>query len=182
MSGLMREVRVVPSQAAWPARFAAVAAELLPLCGDAFVGIEHIGSTSVPGLAAKPVIDILLLVRSVEALDPLAARFAALAFEARGEYGIAGRRFFVRETAGVRSHHVHAFAPGSPDALRHLDLRDYLSAHPEARDAYGALKQDLAARHPRDIQAYMDGKHAMIRELLEQAAHWRRQSTRFAGA
>ena len=143
--------------------------------GECVLVVHHIGSTALP-IPAKPLLDLMPIVRDVTELDApeKLAAMTALGYEARGEYGIAGRRFFTKvDVDGTRTHNVHCFAEGSPEMRRHLDFRDYLLAHPEDAAAYGALKQALAAKHPLDIDAYMDGKDAFIKELERRAARWR---------
>jgi GrpB-like predicted nucleotidyltransferase (UPF0157 family) len=127
--------------------------------------IHHIGSTSVSGLAAKPIIDILLEVPQVEPLDSLTAAFRGLGYEPRGENGIPGRRYFVKGSL-ERTHHVHAFRTGSHDVDRHLALRDFLRTDAGARDAYADVKRRAAAECGNDIQAYVALKDAFLR-LLE---------------
>ncbi|GAC1354246.1 MAG: GrpB family protein [Polyangiales bacterium] len=143
--------------------------------GEAVVDVHHIGSTALP-IAAKALLDLLLVVRDVSTLDAdcSLATMTSLGYAAHGEYGIAGRRFFTRvDGAGERTHNLHAFEVGSPEIDRHLDFRDYLRAHPEQAAQYGALKQRLAAAQPTDIDAYMDGKDAFIKDVDARAAEWR---------
>jgi GrpB-like predicted nucleotidyltransferase (UPF0157 family) len=97
----------------------------------------------------------------------------ALGYEAKGEFGIPGRRYFRKDDAeGIRTHQVHAFGAGSPGAARHLAFRDYMRAHPGIAREYGALKARLARAHPHDMQAYMDGKDAFVREHERRALLW----------
>jgi len=96
-----------------------------------------------------------------------------------GEFGIPGRRYFRKNDAmGNRTHQIHAFEVGSSGAVRHLAFRDYLIAHPEAAQAYGALKEQLAAQHPVDFEAYMDGKNAFIQENEAKAVVWNQRRRR----
>ena len=97
-----------------------------------------------------------------------------LGYEAMGEYGIPGRRYFRKHNAmGVRSHHVHVFEVGSAQIDRHLAFRDYMRTHPHDARAYSDLKRQLAKAHPTDIEAYMDGKDAFIQAMDVKAAEWR---------
>ncbi len=169
----MRNVVVVPYDANWPEAFAAEARELRRALQSVALGIHHIGSTSVPGLAAKSVIDILLVAASHARLDASDAAMVALGYEPRSEFGIAGRRFFVKGGDDHRTHHVHAFEPGHREIAKHVDFRDYLRAKPHEAQRYGALKLELARRFPTDIEAYMDGKAALIAELQQRAVRWR---------
>lgn len=113
--------------------------------GSAAVALHHIGSTAVPGLAAKPIIDILVEAAVREAIDARTDAMETLGYEALGEYGIAGRRYFRKIVGGRRTHHVHAFIAGSFDIARHLAVRDRLRADSAEREAYAALKRRLAA-------------------------------------
>src|SRR5205823_9905598 len=138
--------------------------------GPVFVAIHHIGSTSVPELAAKPIIDILLEVESIEALDGSAGALEALGYEGLGEFGLARRRYFRRDAApGVRTHQMHAYAASDPALERHLAFRDYLRAHPADARAYAELKQRLAHAHPDDIEAYMEAKDRFIKAAERRA-------------
>jgi len=162
---------VVPPDPSWPELFHREAEAIRELLGPEAVYLHHIGSTAVPGLAVKPIIDILLVVRDVGALDHLAGGWAELGYEAMGEYGLAGRRYY-RKGTRQQGWHVHAYALDHPDIERHLAFRDYLRASPVAAHRYGALKQELALRHPGDRDAYMAGKEPFIREAEAHALAW----------
>lgn len=169
---LVLRVVVTEYQAQWPRLYAEEAARLAAVFGDELVAIHHIGSTSVPGLQAKPVIDILPVVRNIAAVDRLNDALIALGYEPMGEYGIPGRRYF-RKGPDLRTHHVHVFGVGSHLAIdRHLAVRDYLRADLAAARAYGDLKERLAAQFPADIEAYMDGKDAFVKDLEGKALLW----------
>lgn len=171
---MLRVIEVVPYDPNWPARFEAEAAPIREALGDTLIGIEHIGSTSVPGLAAKPIIDMIPLVRDVTELDAKIGAMAAIGYTPRGEYGLPGRRYFRKGSAYARMIHAHAYQIDDPEAERHLAFRDYLRTHPEARAAYAALKIELAQRHPTDIVAYMAGKDGLIKRLEAEALVWYR--------
>ena len=164
---------VVPYDPAWADDFEAAASALRDAFGAAAVAIHHIGSTSIRGLAAKPIVDLLVEATTLADVDDAAPAIERLGYEAMGAYGIDGRRYFRRTRAdGTRTHHVHAFVAGSEQARRHLRFRDYLRAHPDRAAAYGAMKQQLAAAHADDPEAYMDGKDAFIRAIDADAAAW----------
>ena len=163
-------VRVVAYDPAWPGRFEREAAAFRAAIPAPLARIEHIGSTSVPGLAAKPVIDVLVGVASVESLDGV----AVTGYHVWGEHGITGRRFFTRAGPdGRRICNLHAFALDDPGFARHLAFRDYLRAHPAVADEYGGLKLRVAAAAP-GIDAYMDGKDAFIKRHEALALAWSR--------
>jgi GrpB-like predicted nucleotidyltransferase (UPF0157 family) len=170
-------IHVVAPDPAWPLHFEREASLLVRALGGSAAAIHHIGSTSIPGIFAKPVIDILVEASGRGALDSLAEHMTPLGYESLGEFGIVGRRYFRRNDAsGIRTHQVHAFAQGDPHVLRHLAFRDYLIAHPHKAAAYSALKRELADRHPEDMEAYMDGKDPFIKEEEAKALGWIRRA------
>lgn len=165
-------VRVVDYDPKWPEMFEAEAALVREIIGDNLITIFHIGSTAVPGLKAKPVIDMLPVVRDVAALDGLTREFAAAGYEAMGEFGLTGRRYF-RKGGANRTHQLHAYQYDAVHAItRHVAYRDYMRAHAEARAAYGELKAALASRFPDDIGAYCDGKDEFVKEYERRALIW----------
>lgn len=175
---MARRVSVVPHDPAWRSGFDTAAREILLAWGDEVVQVHHIGSTAVPGLAAKPILDILVEVRDIERLDAFNAGIEQLGYHAMGEFGIPGRRFFIRGGDEHRSHHLHVFRAGSPEVERHLAFRDFLTTHPDRAKQYGDLKVALAKSHPEDIAAYIEGKHHLVLSLEEQALAWRQAGGR----
>jgi GrpB-like predicted nucleotidyltransferase (UPF0157 family) len=137
-----------------------------PVLGELAMRIEHVGSTSVPGLAAKPVIDLDVLLRAAADLPEAIRRLEAIGYQHEGDKGIAGRHAFHALDAGDIPHHLYACVPECAEFARHVALRDYLRSHPDDARRYGELKTQLAARHPEDINAYMAGKDALVRELV----------------
>jgi len=153
--------------------FTRAAREVSDALGERLLAIHHIGSTSIPDMPAKPVIDMLAIVDDVAALDAGSEGMTAIGYEVMGEFGIARRRYYRRDdAAGERTHQVHGFQSGSPHVERHLAFRDYLRAHREPARQYAELKRQLAQRFPRDIEAYMDGKDAFIKATEVQALTW----------
>jgi GrpB-like predicted nucleotidyltransferase (UPF0157 family) len=166
-------VIVVQYDPLWPSAFAAAAKEASPALGKNLLEIHHIGSTSIPGIHAKPVIDMLALVADIKVLDQHNSQMNSLGYEAMGEFGIPTRRYFRRDNAaGVRAHQIHAFQIGSPQIARHFAFRDFLRAHPDIALQYSDLKRRLADAHPNDIEAYMDGKDTFIKETETKALSW----------
>jgi len=168
----MRKVEVVPYNPAWPFLFEAEAELLSVIFGAELVHIHHIGSTSIPGLQAKPIIDMLAEVRDIEKIDSLNSDMIAVGYTPKGEYGIPGRRYFFKGSEEKHSHHLHAFQSGNTEVARHLLFRDYLRSHQQEVRQYASLKVSLAARFPGDIEAYMQGKDAFIKETDRLAALW----------
>jgi GrpB-like predicted nucleotidyltransferase (UPF0157 family) len=117
---------------------------------------------------------MLVEVEAIAAVDERDGEMAALGYEAMGEFGIAGRRYFRRDdAAGVRTHHVHVFARGSADVERHLAFRDYLRAHRGDAERYASLKRELARVFADNAEVYMDGKDPFIKGMERRAAAWR---------
>ena len=165
---------LAPPSAAWAEAFEREASAIADALSGLPMELHHIGSTAIPGIVAKPVIDMLGIVPALDALDARAQRLAALGYEALGEYGIPGRRYFRKDAPdGARTHQLHAFAVGSPEIQRHLDFRDYLRVFPAEAAAYAALKQGLAGSCGSDMRAYGDGKTEFIRAVERRAARWR---------
>lgn len=170
----MRRVEVVPHRSAWKLEFETEADQIEAAIGKAVIAIHHIGSTAIPSIYAKPIIDFLVEVKNIAQVDQSQPAMEALGYEAMGEYGIPGRRFFRKDNAaGIRTHHVHVFEVGSEHIDRHLAFRDYLIAHPVEAQNYSNLKRDLANRYAYDIESYMDGKDGFIKAIEKQAIAWR---------
>jgi len=172
---MRRIIEVVPYDRRWPDRFSEEAEALEEVFGMEIVAIHHVGSTAIPGIRAKPIIDVLVEVRDLGRIDGFASEMSARGYIPKGEFGIPGRRFFIKGSETERTHHIHVFESGHPAAERHLAFRDYLRAHPEAARAYGNLKAELATEFRHDIEGYMAGKDAFIKEIERKATAWKRR-------
>ena len=169
-----RRIEVVAYDPAWRSEFELEAKRIARSLGDIVVRIHHIGSTAIPGTFAKPIIDFLMEVEDIDELDQRSSSMEELGYEAMGEFGIPGRRYFRKgHASGVRRQHVHTFEIASPEIERHIAFRDYMIAHPAEAQRYGDLKRTLARQYPDDIEAYMDGKDAYIKEHVSKAIEWR---------
>ncbi len=167
----MRKVEVVPHNPQWRDAFEAEAKHVAAALGENVVAIHHIGSTAIPNIYAKPVIDLLVEVRDITEVDGQSSAMESLGYEVMGEYGIPGRRYFRKDNQeGARTHHIHAFEAGSAEVERHLAFRDYMIAHPGDAQRYSELKRKLAAERPQSIDGYMDGKDGFIKEMDRRAA------------
>jgi len=164
-------VRVVPYDPAWPTLYTAELTRVEPILRAHGISLafEHTGSTAVPGLAAKPILDLLAGRRSEQDRGSSIAALEAAGYTYRGEQGIPGRDFFRR--GDPRQYHIHLTEIDSDFWRDHLAFRNYLRANPDALAAYAALKQELAARYPRDREAYIDGKTAFVERTLEAASN-----------
>lgn len=170
---MARKVEVHPYDPAWPELYGEEAHRLCPLIAQNLISLHHIGSTAVPGLAAKPTIDILAVVRDHAGLDAQTPALESLGYQAKGENDLPGRRYFQKLEGEVHLFHIHAYQQGSPDILRHLDFRDFLRAHPKKAWDYAALKRSLAKQFPYEPKSYTEGKTDFIREVERLAAIWR---------
>lgn len=170
-------VEVVPYDPAWPAAFASLRARIAPVLGDLAAGIEHVGSTAVPGCDAKPIVDVDVVLRRSDDFDEAARRLATLGYAHLGDLGIVGREAF-RAPAGTPRHHLYVCAAGSAQLQAHLTLRDALRADPTLAAAYGALKRDLAVEFRHDRDAYTEGKTAFIGSVLLDVREGRRRALR----
>ena len=164
-------MKVVDYSAEWPRLYERELAVLREALGNEIVRAHHFGSTAVPGLAAKPVIDILLEVQSVERLDVFDNAMERLGYQPRGEFGIPGRRYYPKG-GDDRTHHVHAFTDGDKQIEAYLALRDYLRTHPAAVAEYAAVKKEASMVHETDPEGYVAFKHDFVERMVAVALHW----------
>lgn len=163
-------VEIVDYDPAWPALFEEIRARLAEALGDVALRIDHVGSTAVPGLSAKPVIDIQVSVPDVEAEDAYCEAIEELGFELR--WTEPGHRYFRPPPGLPRLHQIHVCSYGSPWERVHVLFRDYLRAHPDVAARYVAMKRDVAAQHPGDRVAYNDAKAPFIDATIRDAEKW----------
>lgn len=165
-------VKVVDYDSSWKSSYASEAGLIRNILESQLINIFHIGSTAVNGLKAKPIIDIMPVVEDISQLDSHISDFEALGYEAMGEFGIPGRRYF-RKGEENRTHQVHAFQYDNLyDIERHLAVRDYLEAHEKIRREYAVLKTRLAEKFPEDIESYSDGKESFVIRMEKEALKW----------
>lgn len=165
--GVQAPAAVVPYDEAWPAAFQEIASRLRRGLPDN-VTIEHVGSTSVPGLAAKPIIDIDVVMDTPEAIPGVISRLEELGYLHRGDLGISGREAFATP-AGLPYHHLYLVVEGSPPHRDHIDLRDFLRTHPGAATRYAEVKAQAAHLLVLDREAYVAAKSATVLDLLAEA-------------
>ncbi len=183
-------VEVVPYDPQWKTAFEAESQQIVKALAKNLVVIHHIGSTAIPHIYAKPVIDFLIEVKDIDLVSEQTPAMVALGYEAMGEYGLIGRRYFRKDASaefssaacavrkenppGIRTHHVHIYEIYSPEIKRHLAFRDYMIAHPEDAEQYSQLKQELAQKYPEDIEGYMDGKYEFVKRIERKAIQWQK--------
>ena len=158
-------VEIVDYDPAWPEAARAEAALIGPAL--AALAVEHVGSTAMPGLAAKPILDLLVGVADLDSVEGRVPAMEDLGYEYRGPNGIQERRYFVK--GRPRTHHVHVTLHGSEWWLQHVTFRDRLRAHPAEADAYEALKRELATRYRDDRLGYTEAKTEFIEAALARA-------------
>jgi GrpB-like predicted nucleotidyltransferase (UPF0157 family) len=160
-----RAVEVVPYDEEWPRIFEGIHARVWPAVQHAALRMEHVGSTSVPGLHAKPVLDICIVVPSKRDVPFVIKGLAGLGYVHRGNLGVPDREAFARPEHLPR-HHMYVSPRGALSLKNQLGVRDYLRSHPDAAKEYGDLKLSLARRFPEDIDSYIAGKTEFILAIL----------------
>jgi GrpB-like predicted nucleotidyltransferase (UPF0157 family) len=161
-------VRLVEHDPAWPELFAAESRRIHAALGpDLPLALEHTGSTAVPGLVAKPIVDILGGYPRGAGVQSYIAALVQAGYAHRGEQGIQGREFF--RLGEPRAYHLHLAERDGPFWREHVAFRDALRAQPALREAYAALKIELARKYPRDREAYTEGKTLFVRQVLADA-------------
>ena len=166
-----RVIEVVDYDPNWKNIFETEKVALTNAIGSNAVKIDHIGSTSVIGLVAKPVIDILIEVSNLEELDAVDKKIIALGYTVKGENGISGRRYF-QKGGNQRSHHVHAFQSGDLHLHRHRAFKEYLIAHPKIASEYGFIKKMAVSKSDNNINVYMALKNDFIQKHEKLALEW----------
>jgi GrpB-like predicted nucleotidyltransferase (UPF0157 family) len=164
-------VILAPHNPAWASQAQQEGERLKSASGDVIVAVHHIGSTAIPGICAKPILDLIPVVRSLAGLDIKRQSVQDLGYAWWGEYGLPGRRYctFDDPQTGHRTVQLHCFEQGSPEITRHLAFRDYLRSHPELAREYEAEKLRCRNQHRSDSHAYSDCKAVWIRRVEELA-------------
>ena len=166
-----RTIEIVSYDPTWPRLFQELGGKLRSALGDIAVRIDHIGSTAVPGLAAKPIIDVQISVASFQPLEAFKQPLERLEYVYRPDNTERTKRYF-REPPGSRRTHIHVRRAGSFSEQWALLFRDYLRTHPEAGAEYTAVKRRLAARFPHDGAAYTEAKGPFLWEVIRRADGW----------
>jgi GrpB-like predicted nucleotidyltransferase (UPF0157 family) len=163
-----RTVVVTDYDLAWPGRFEDLRARIQPAVADVAMAIEHVGSTSVPGLAAKPIVDMTVVVATRGDVPLAIERLATLGYRHRGNLGVDDREAF-DNPADLPRHNLYVCPEGTIGIVNQRAVRDYLRAHPAAARDYAVLKKELADRFPNDIDSYVLGKTDFILGVLRLA-------------
>ena len=165
------KVELIPHNPLWSAMAAEEGVLLVAALEPCLVGVHHVGSTAIPNIRAKPVIDLLPVVSSVVELDRRKADIEALGYEYWGEYGLPGRRYCTKSdpTTGKRIVQLHCYVEGSPEITRHLAFRDHLRLNPNLARAYEREKARCQALHPDNSHDYSDCKSGWIKRIEAEA-------------
>jgi len=166
MQPIVNAILIADYDPHWPALFARLRSRIEPALEGIASRIEHVGSTAVPGLAAKPIIDLDVVVPSVTAVPVAIERLASLGYVHEGDLGIAGREAF-RAPAALPKHHLYVCVQGSAALANHLAVRDALRADPALAQEYGRLKRRLAREAGSDRARYVDGKTVFLSAILK---------------
>lgn len=168
------KVELIQHDPRWATDAKAEAKRLTDVLRPCLVTVHHVGSTAIPGIRAKPILDLIPVVSSLIDLDTHRIDIEALGYEWWGEYGLPGRRYCTKAEAvtGRRLAQLHCYENGSPEIIRHVAFRDYLRAHPQHAAAYDSIKSRCQVRHPVDSHAYSDCKAAWIVEAEADALRW----------
>ncbi|MTI70703.1 MAG: GrpB family protein [Firmicutes bacterium] len=166
-----RKIEVLPYDENWKIKYKKESTKVKNILMDELISIHHIGSTSILNMSAKPIIDILVVVKDIKKVDTFNNDFKHLGYTPMGEYGIKKRRFFLKGKYN-RTHHIHIFEKGNFEINKHLNFRDFLRAHPTYLKRYADLKIELSKKFPYDIEAYCKGKDPLIKKLTEKANKW----------
>jgi GrpB-like predicted nucleotidyltransferase (UPF0157 family) len=169
-------VRVVPYRPEWPAYFQSERELLQKILGAKVLEIRHIGSTAIPGMPAKPIIDILSAVENLADVDDFTDALAAIGYEDKGNGDVPGRRYFVKGSEAARTHHLNFYEMNSPGWIIHILFCEYLKAHDEVAKEYAQLKLKLAKEFPTDRASYTNGKEKFVAGIVEKAARENQQS------
>lgn len=166
----MMDVRLSDFRKEWAIQFAEEADLLRDIFTDQIIEIHHFGSTSVPFLKAKPVIDMLVIVQNIEKMDEWNNHMRDLGYDVAGEWGIEGRRLF-RKGGDQRTHHIHCYEQHNPHIHRHLVVRDYLRCHPQEVTRYSQFKEELAQKFT-TTNEYSPAKKQFVTQLEQRALLW----------
>jgi len=163
----MRNIIVVPYDPGWVQAFEQIRCELEQALGGLALAIEHVGSTAVPGLSAKPIIDIDVVIEK-EMFNKVEELLNTIGYDHEGDLGIEGREVFTyRDKPHLMEHHLYVCDKGADELKRHLALRDFLRGNQEYREKYGRIKIEMAEKYPHDIDSYIDGKQPVILEIYD---------------
>lgn len=163
-----KKVVVLPYDRTWKFAFEEIEREIESAIGDLIIAIEHVGSTSVEGLSAKPIIDIDVIIRDYSMFDVVVSKLETIGYIHEGNLGIKDREAFkYSDKPHLQQHHLYVCPQHSKELQRHITFRDFLRSNPEAVKKYGAVKEKAAQLYPDDIEKYIEYKSPCIEELYK---------------
>ena len=161
-------VKVLPYDESWKTAFEEIKREIADVLGDLIIGIEHVGSTSVEGLSAKPCIDLDVVIKDYSVFDVVVRKLESIGYIHEGNWGIQDREAFkYSDKPYLMQHHLYVCPQYSEELHRHITFRDFLRSNPEATKKYGTVKEEAARLFPNDIEKYIEYKTPCIQELYE---------------
>ena len=164
-----KHVVVEPYDEGWKQNFIDIKAELQDALGELALRIEHVGSTSVPGLSAKPIIDIDIVIKDYSVFDEVVSALGKIGYRHEGNLGIVGREAFKYDgKEHLKSHHLYVCPEDSPELKRHIAFRDYLRSNPKDVSEYSRIKEEGAALYPYDIEKYIAHKSPVIERIYNE--------------
>ena len=163
---ITKHVVVLPYDEQWRQDFLRIKAELTNTLGQLTIGIEHVGSTSVQGLSAKPIIDIDVIIKDYTVLENVVSALRVIGYQHEGNLGIVGREAFKYDgKEHLQKHHLYVCPEDSPELKRHIAFRDYLRTHPDAMREYSHIKEEAVKQFPDDIERYIGYKSPFIEKI-----------------
>jgi len=170
---MIRRIEVVPHDPKLKKMFNMEARIIKAVFSKEILSIHHIGSTAIPEISAKPIIDILVEVKNIDKIDDYNTKMSEQGYIPKGESGIPRRRFYIKGSEEFRTFHVHIFEKENSEIKRLLNFRNYMIAHPKEAQKYSRLKESLAREYPENINGYIDGKDTFIKNIDKKAKDWR---------
>lgn len=170
---MVRRVEVVPHDPEWKKKYDKEASIVRSIFKKEILAIHHVGSTAIPGISAKPIIDILVEVNNIEKIDEFNKDMIEQGYIPKGQSGIPNRRLFIKGSEELRISHIHVFQEEDTEIIRLLNFRDYMIAHPKEAQEYSQLKERLAREFPENIDGYIEGKDAFIKNIDKIAKIWK---------
>lgn len=167
-----RKTQIAEYDPIWGHQFETEALLLQSIFGEVALDIHHIGSTAIPGIKAKPIIDILITTNDIKTIDNFDDQMEQLDYVIGGEFGLPGRRFYCKGDEEHCHFHVHIYEATHPSVEKYLLFRDYMIAHPNDAKTYESLKTDLATKYPNNRTLYTQSKGDFINQVFKKAAAW----------
>ncbi len=168
----MRKIQITRYNCSWPKTYKKEEKKLRAILQKEISFIAHIGSTAIPSLKAKPIVDILIGVKNIKEVNSYNQLLIKAGYVPKGAFGVKNRRFFIKYNKSKRLVHLHVFKNNNPETIRHLLFKEFLIYHSNEKKEYENLKVRLAKRYPFNIDAYVEGKKKLIKTIDQKASAW----------